>query len=205
MERIGKLLAACREKAGRPLLARSRVHTCGRLLGLSAAPLLLGAASDVTPVGIMAPQGDGRAAATAHLVKSILEYARWPARRDPVRLCVAGPANQAGQLGILTLADGREVVRRILAPDAYSAAGSCDALYLGDMGMDQMRRWTAAARGAPIVTIAESDPSCASEAMFCLLYGSSELSFRLNIDAVARSSVRIDPRVLRMSKGGENR
>ncbi|MEO7470390.1 MAG: YfiR/HmsC family protein, partial [Sphingobium limneticum] len=45
-------------------------------------------------------------------------------------------------------------------------------------------------------------PDCGSGAIFCLLYAPQTLSFQLNIDAVSRSAVRIDPRVLRLSKGG---
>ena len=52
-----------------------------------------------------------------------------------------------------------------------------------------------------MVTIAEADPGCRSQAMFCLLPGKDDLSFELNIDAVARSGVAIDPRLLRMSRG----
>lgn len=65
-----------------------------------------------------------------------------------------------------------------------------------------MQRWTTTVRGAPIVTIAENDPACRSEAMFCLVFLEDAMAFQLNIDAVSRSGVRIDPRVLRMSQGG---
>lgn len=64
------------------------------------------------------------------------------------------------------------------------------------------QRLIAAVRGNPVVTIAEDDRDCAGGAMFCLLFAPQTLSFQLNIDAVSRSTVRIDPRVLRVAKGG---
>lgn len=140
------------------------------------------------------------AKATARVVASIFEYTRWPGPTDPVRLCVVGPAEHADAMGRFFLSDGREVVRASLASDGPLRIENCDALYLGRMPLDQGRRWTSAARGGAIVTISESDAECRSEAMFCLLFEPGSLSFRLNIDAVSRSRVRIDPRVLRIAR-----
>ena len=50
------------------------------------------------------------------------------------------------------------------------------------------------------LVLAEADPPCAGEAMFCLMHQRDALSFQLDIDAVARSAVRIDPRVLRLAR-----
>jgi hypothetical protein len=37
--------------------------------------------------------------------------------------------------------------------------------------------------------------------MFCLVYLPRALTFQLNIDAVSRSGLSVDPRVLRLSRG----
>ena len=87
-------------------------------------------------------------------------------------------------------------------PAASSHLGNaCDALYIGDLTLPAMRQVTARVRGRPVVTIAEADPACRSEAMFCLVFEAQRLSFQMNLDAISRSSVRVDPRVLRMSRG----
>ncbi|WP_162225091.1 YfiR family protein [Erythrobacter sp. SG61-1L] len=159
--------------------------------------------SDDVVLVVSTQQGDGGAdASTARIVRAILEYSRWPKGADPVRLCVIGTAQNADGLDTITLPDGRRVVMRALASEAVDMPGRCDAFYLGAMDLGAMRQWTARARGAAIVTIAERDPQCRSEAMFCLVYRPGTVTFRLNIDAVARSGVRVDPRVLRMAKGG---
>jgi hypothetical protein len=38
--------------------------------------------------------------------------------------------------------------------------------------------------------------------MFVLTYQPDALSFRLNVDAVSRSGLKVDPRVLRVAQGG---
>lgn len=65
-----------------------------------------------------------------------------------------------------------------------------------------MRALTAQARGRGVLTIAEADPDCRSQAMFCLLFTPQAATFRMNIDAIARSGLKVDPRVLRISQGG---
>jgi hypothetical protein len=75
-------------------------------------------------------------------------------------------------------------------------------LYLGNLPVAQQRQLTAAVRGKAVLTIAESDTGSASDAMFTLSYQPNALSFRLNVDAVSRSGLKVDPRVLRVSQGG---
>lgn len=75
-------------------------------------------------------------------------------------------------------------------------------VYLGNLPIAQQRQLTAALRDRGVLTIAESDPGNASEAMFVLTYQPDALSFRLNVDAVSRSGLKVDPRVLRVAQGG---
>lgn len=160
----------------------------------------LHAAADM-PLGAVAPGGDPYAGAAARTVRAIMEYARWNERRDPLDLCVVGPAQHAELLGNWRTADGRQVQRRNVGASVAALTG-CDVLYLGVLAMPVQRQLTAAVRGRGVLTIAEADPTNTSEAMFALTYKPASLSFRLNIDAVSRSGMKIDPRVLRVAQGG---
>lgn len=165
------------------------------------APLALVAGVQTTPASL--PLGDGpdrHDVAVHRTVEAILDFTRWPRRTSPVRLCVVGPARHAGRLDAVLLSDGRTVSHVRLEPSA-DLTGQCDALYIAPMPLPALRRVTTRVRGAGLVTIAEDDPGCRGEAMFCLLTGPTSMSFELNIDAVSRSGVSLDPRVLRMSKG----
>lgn len=144
-----------------------------------------------------APASD---AAVARMVASFVEFTRWPERRGVVRLCIAGTADKAGALGPMRLSDGRPIERKVLQPAAL-ANGQCDVAYFGTMPAASLRAATTALRGKGVLTIAENDPQCRSQAMFCLVYPASGVSFRLNIDAVSRSGLRVDPRVLRIGEG----
>jgi len=61
-----------------------------------------------------------------------------------------------------------------------------------------------AAAGCPDLTITDDDAACIYGAMFCLSNRGMNLSFSVNLDAIARGPLRIDPRVLSIgrSSGG---
>lgn len=153
------------------------------------------------PLGTAVPGESIYAGAAARTVKAIIDYTRWPQRHDPLVLCVAGPAQHAAQLGGIRLADGRQVERRNVAA-APAALGACHVLYIGKLPIATQRQLTAAVRSKGVLTIAEADPGNTSEAIITLTYQPRALSFRLNIDAISRSGLRVDPRVLRISQGG---
>lgn len=170
------------------------------LLGLS---LAASATSQVSRIDL--PLGDGAdpyAAPVARMVSSIVEYSRWPDARQNVRLCVVGPVDHADLLNDGPLSRGRTLRATRISAGSVSAA-NCDAVYLGRMGLTDQRQIATSLMGAAVLTIAENDPACRSRAMICLLFESSGLSFRINLDSVSRSQVRIDPRVLRMGEGGK--
>lgn len=138
-------------------------------------------------------------AAVAQLVSAILQYTQFPTVPSPIRVCIVGEPVYAGALGNIVLPNGQRTVTRTSPP----AAGTlpCEVLYLG-VFVDRAARqsWIERTSGKAIVTIAEDDRSCHGQAMFCLIFLPNRISFRLNIDAISRSNVSIDPRVLRVAE-----
>jgi hypothetical protein len=167
-------------------------------LALSAAALL---AASGGAVGNPVTDASPHTGAVVRTVRSLVEYTRWPQPANPVDLCIAGPASHASGLDAVRLNDGRTMQRRAVAANPAALTG-CNVVYIGRLPLAGQRQLTAAVRGRGVMTVAEADPECRSEAMFCLTYPAKGLSFRLNIDAVSRSGLRVDPRVLRVSQGG---
>jgi hypothetical protein len=166
----------------------------GQLLGV----LSVMAYAVVTPASI--DTSDGRDVATARVVSSIVSYTRWPERLARIHLCVVGQAAYADRFDAVTLAGGPTVNIVHVAP-ARVAARQCNVLYFGQLSPVQLREQTDWARGRAILTIAEADAGCRAQAMFCLHHEDDGLTFDLNIDAVSRSGLRVDPRVLRLAGG----
>jgi hypothetical protein len=140
-----------------------------------------------------------RDTAVAQLVVAIIGYTQFPVMPSPIRVCIVGATVHGGALGNAVF-PGRQSTSNTAPPMAGPLP--CDVLYLGQFTtLTITQGWVRRAVGKPVVTIAEDDPGCHSQAMFCLAYLPDRVSFRLNIDAISRSTVRIDPRVLRVSEG----
>lgn len=164
-------------------------------------PLSLAAAPAPTDVGLpLGNEADPYGPAVARLVRSVVQYTRWPGEPYRLRACVVGPADHADYLLAGSEVRTVGVTASTVSADAVRPA-NCEIVYVGRLSLEQQRAVTARMRGAAVLTIAENDPACRSRAMFCLLFEAEALSFRLNIDSVANSQVRIDPRVLRLGAG----
>lgn len=135
--------------------------------------------------------------AVAQLVGGIISYARWPQPQPIVNICVAGAPAHADQLG--SNAGGTSQRLQISHIGNSVAIPNCDVLYVGGLSPARRGAILAVARYKPILTIVEDDLLCRSGAMFCLLTGKAPPSFNLNVDAIARSQVKVDPRVLRIT------
>lgn len=162
-------------------------------------------ANELQPVGLELGSGaDPYAPAVARMVRSIAEFTSWQGDDRRIRLCILGPTDHADEIVEAPLSGGRRLVPVRYANPAASIA-DCEAIYIGRMSLEDQRRIAGQAMGRDVLTIAENDPACRSHAMFCLLFQANSLSFRLDTDAVSRSGVRVDPRVLRLQYSGKDR
>lgn len=165
-------------------------------LSLSLHPI---AAQSEIPSGV-----DGLAIATADMVAAIISYSHWEREPQTISLCVTGTSPQSSRLATRTLRDGRTMVAARMAPSAASAS-ICNAVYIGQMAAPDRARLIGRL-GNHVLTITDADPGCEYGAAICLRPTPQGLTFDLNLDSVARSRVRIDPRVLGLShRGGGTR
>lgn len=164
-------------------------------------PLLLLSTPCLAQPEVPLYQVDQRAKNVTQVVLGILSYARWPIEPDSLQLCVVGPTEYADDLlKGATQASGRALqVRRILVTDP-SLVARCNALYLGKLSPEECRSLFEQLSGQAILSISEQADPCSVGSLFCLRVGEEHVSFEVNLDSVARSGVRIHPRVLQLSR-----
>lgn len=138
--------------------------------------------------------------AVRQVVLGIISFTRWPTTPVRLHLCVTGRPDYAGGLTD-TLQAGSTLldVQRVRFDDP-ALGMACDIVYLGNLAVDERARVRAALAGHPVLTIAEHDPSCTAGGMFCLNVDGERVSFDINLDAVARSGVRVHPSVLNLAR-----
>jgi hypothetical protein len=148
------------------------------------------------------PVGDTSAQDTAlsRVVVGIVSYTRWPQARSPVRLCIVGGTRfSPGSLNQAEAASSPPIDVQRKSPADAALGADCDALYIGSLSLAERRQVDATRAGRPILTISEVDSACTSGAMFCLNLDADRVTFDMNLDNVARSGVRVSPKVLELA------
>lgn len=152
-----------------------------------------------------APVNGGAAQTSARLIAGILSYTRWPTGQSPSQpqvICVVGVPRFSGPLPSVIAGGGRTARTQLLTALDVVSSEECDTLFLGKMPVADRQRLIAWVRAKPVLTITDDDPNCSYGSMFCLVHRGQTINFTVNIDAVSRSQMRIDPRVLRIGKEG---
>ncbi|MGE6171102.1 YfiR family protein [Aeromonas media] len=137
-------------------------------------------------------------------VLDILSYTRWPSEPATLRLCVAAPtAYAASLLTIRQQANGRPVDVHRYELDDEALFRRCDVIYLGVLTPEQRLALFERLHGHAILSISEQSRECIADAVFCLQAG-ERVRFRVNLDALARSGVRVHPAVLKLARADED-
>lgn len=161
------------------------------------AALLLGSVGAAAQERPPAPASQGDS--VARVIQGIISYTYWPTPPRLLQFCIIGATRYRQQLltGIRS-APGRPMETLSVENGNAMPAHMCDILYFGANAAPTRQTLPSAER--PSLTISEHDPACRGGAMFCLKFGANGVSFDLNLDAVARSGLRVDPKVLMLGR-----
>lgn len=166
------------------------VAACG-LIGLLAATR----AQTAEPAGV--PR-----ATVAGVVAGIVSYTRWPGDSAAITLCTLGRGPSIDEL--LRAADigssQRAVAVRAVASAAQAREG-CEAVYVSGISVAAGRDLIQRLAGRPVLLLGEGLEFCSDGGMFCLEPGAKTVRFNANLDAIARSGLRVNPLVLRIARG----
>lgn len=144
-------------------------------------------------------------ASVVQTVWGILGYSRWPDHPGNLQLCIIGDTAYADALmHTPATTTGRHVDVRRIEHIGPGAAQGCHAIYAGAMPQKQWQQWIAQRPSeAGLLTINEKHDACPQDSIFCLDLSQKSVGFELNLDAMARSGVKVSPRVFGLSKRKE--
>lgn len=139
--------------------------------------------------------------AVTTMVVGIISYARWPTEPNPIRLCVTAPTQYAEGLFDPVLLKAMRPIKAIrIDLDSPLLGTSCDVVYLGEVNAVQKQDFIHQITGHSVLSISEKDIECAAGSAFCLQIGNERAGFKVNLDALARSGVRVHPNVLQLAR-----
>ncbi|MBU4680411.1 YfiR family protein [Cedecea davisae] len=134
------------------------------------------------------------------IVAGIVSYTRWPQLQGLPKLCIFSTAAYAAALGDKNsdISFQPQIVKS--ADEALNA--QCDGLYFGNESPQQQLQLIERYQTHPLLLIAEQNPQCIIGSAFCLNIHNDAVSFSVNLDALARSGVRVSPDVLLLARPG---
>lgn len=189
----------------RPTQPSTRPLSAASLRQLAALLAVLSGAAVATDASHTAPTPAGPAStpprSVAQVVTGIMGYTRWPGDAPAVRLCTIGQGEGVDELlRSAELKAGQRVVSVRAANGQPQPWRQCDALYLGEVDADTARALLQDLVGRPVLVLGEGATFCTDGGMFCLEPRSASVRFHANLDAIARSGLRVNPLVLRIAR-----
>lgn len=138
----------------------------------------------------------GQDNAVRDIVSGIVSYTRWPELNSPPVLCVFASASYVNAL-TPSASDYKSI---IVQNEQEALSAQCNALYFGRESAEQQQSIINHFQQRPLLTIAEDNPDCMVGSAFCLQMNSSRVTFSVNLDALSRSGVRVNPDVLMLAR-----
>ena len=138
------------------------------------------------------------------LLKSIVSYTRWPSLSGSPKLCIFASARY---LQALSTVDGQSSLPYIpvlvrTPQDALTAR--CDGIYFGTESPERQVELISQYHRQPLLLISEHNPECIIGSAFCLITDEPRIRFSVNLDALSRSGVRVNPDVLMLARNKQH-
>lgn len=137
----------------------------------------------------------------ANVLLGVIDYSRWPNPERPSLLCVTLGGAHASALfqalpehGLARRLAIRAVVRNKPLP------AECDVVVYEGWDAAALRQTLLAQAARPVMSMGFGGEFCSDGGMICLGQGAAEGSFEVNLDAISRSGLRVNPRVLQLAR-----
>ena len=137
------------------------------------------------------------------IVSGIVSYTRWPSLSDQPKLCIFASSHYVQALSVKGPAS--LPYTPLIVHDASEAlAATCDAIYFGNESPQDQLALIKEYQGRPLLLIAEQNPECLIGSAFCLIINDNTVRFSVNLDALSRSGVRVNPDVLMLARNKQH-
>lgn len=179
-----------------PLLMRPLIWAV--LAGLLLAGRASAAEDAIPPRGLTV--ADSVLSAGAILV-GILNYTAWPGESRLLQVCISRQATEAAAiLAHVEQAKSGRPLRARAVEALLPLPADCDAVYFDGWELEAQRAALRSLAAKPVLTLGRGPDFCSDGGLFCLEPAANGLRFEVNLDAVARSGLRVNPLVLRLAR-----
>lgn len=133
------------------------------------------------------------------IVSGIVSYTRWPSLSESPRLCIFSSSRFTSALGD-SHSGPLPYQPVIIRSEQEALTARCDGFYFGNESPTYQVELTNKHPSKALLLIAEQNPECIIGSAFCLIINNDEVRFSVNLDALSRSGVRVNPDVLMLAR-----
>lgn len=133
------------------------------------------------------------------IVSGIVSYTRWPALFAKPKLCIFSSSHYAHTLSESTSVS-LPYTPQIVHNESEALNATCDAIYFGNESPANQLELFRNYQGRALLLIAEQNAECVIGSAFCLIINEETVRFSVNLDALSRSGVRVNPDVLMLAR-----
>lgn len=133
------------------------------------------------------------------------KFTRWPsdARREPstLKVCVVGRSSVGESLEDK---EGERIIGKTLEVDYVRLPGrldDCAILYISEFDTARLPRTLAAVAQLPVLTVSDMADFVGNGGMIGLVRDGTRLRFKVNLDAVNKAGLRLEPKLLKLAIG----
>lgn len=138
------------------------------------------------------------------IVSGIVSYTRWPALSGQPKLCIYASSHYRQALSSEDEHNPLPYSPVIVHSDREALAARCDALYFGSESPAKQQEIINQYQDQALLLMSEQNPECVIGSAFCLIIEHNLVRFSVNLDALARSGVRVNPDVLMLARNKQH-
>lgn len=135
------------------------------------------------------------------IVSGIVSYTQWPSLTKPPKLCVYASSRYTSALSAVDEQNSSlPYIPEIVHTDQETLSATCDGIYFGAESPAKQLELINKYQGRALLLISEQNAECVIGSAFCLIINDSKVRFSVNLDALSRSGVRVNPDVLMLAR-----
>ena len=138
------------------------------------------------------------------IVSGIVSYTRWPSLSGQPKLCIYATSHYTHALSEDQGHNELPYTPVIVRNDREALAATCDAVYFGTEPPAKQLELISQYQGRALLLISEQNPECVIGSAFCLIIDRGQVRFSVNLDALTRSGVRVNPDVLMLARNKQH-
>ncbi|CAH5676000.1 hypothetical protein AI2999V1_3380 [Enterobacter cloacae] len=138
------------------------------------------------------------------IVSGIVSYTRWPSLSGQPKLCIYASSHFTQALSSEEGQSELPYTPVIVRNDQEALSATCDAIYFGAESPAKQLELISQYQGRALLLISEQNPECVIGSAFCLIIDHNQVRFSVNLDALTRSGVRVNPDVLMLARNKQH-